>query len=326
LLTGEIGSGKTTLIRYLLNQVHPDLVPAVIFNTNLNADQLLCQILQLFGVAAEENNKPKNLQNLDQFLLKKHAEGRNVLLIIDEAQNLTDETLEEIRMLSNIQSEDRLLLQIILVGQPELKARFKNPALAQLSQRIAVNYHLQALTLDETRVYIVFRLKKAGGRPDIFTPDAMEFIFRASNGIPRTINLLCDSALVYGFADEIPKIHSRIIKVVIRELGFMGLYDRRHYEKPAAGAGGGKIEGNGFLHRLEELEEKIQKLQSRVERQNAGNQKGINDRAKELITRLKIHLQNERKRSIMLMGQNKLLKQKLREIRAQVQSNSQIAK
>jgi general secretion pathway protein A len=297
-------------------------MPAVIYNTNLTSDQLISQILLLYELEPEEGNKTKNLQALSKFLVEKNEAGRRTLLIIDEAQNLTNETLEEVRMLSNIQNDTQLLMQIILVGQPELKARFRNPALAQFSQRIAVNYHLQALTRDETRIYIMFRIKKAGGRPDIFTADAMDMIYRASNGIPRTINLLCDSALVYGFADEVSEIDTRIIEIVIQELGFIGLYDRRQYEKLAAAPGGDKIEGNGFLHRLEALEENIQKIQLRVERQNTEMQRRIDGRTKELVAKLKVYLQNEKKRSIMLIDENKRLKQKLQELESQVRSSN----
>jgi general secretion pathway protein A len=322
LLTGEIGSGKTTLIRFLLQRIDADIMPAVIYNTNLTSDQLISQIMLLYELEPEEGNKTKNLQVLSKFLVQKNEAGRRVLLIIDEAQNLTNETLEEVRMLSNIQNDTQMLMQIILVGQPELKARFRNPLLAQFSQRIAVNYHLQALTRDEAGLYIVFRIKKAAGRADIFTPDAMDMIFRASRGIPRTINLLCDSALVYGFADEVREIDTRIIEIVIQELGFIGLYDRRHYEKFPAEPSSDKIEGNGFLHRLEKLEENIQKIQLRMEWLNTDIQRRIDGHIKELIAKLKVYLQNEKERRIMMIDENKRLKQKLQEFKDQIQSHS----
>jgi general secretion pathway protein A len=323
LLTGEIGSGKTTLIRYLLNQIDPDLVPAVIFNTNLTSDQLLDQILELYELDPQPGDKPGNLAVLNKFLVQQHQEGRRALLIIDEAQNLTNETLEEIRMLSNIQSDDRLLLQIILVGQPELKTRFKNPALAQFSQRIAVNYHLQALTQDETKIYIVFRLKKAGGRPDIFTPDAMDMIFRTSKGIPRTINLLCDSALVYAFADEATEIDTRILERVIEELGFMGLYDKREFETASEPTIGEKVKGNGFLKRLAKLEDMVNNIQMQVEQQDIESRKRINEYTRELVAKLKVHLRNERKRNRGMFEENARLKRQLSELESlRVKNNS----
>jgi len=312
LLTGEIGSGKTTLIRYLLNNINASIVPSVIFNTNVTAEEFFIYVMQSFGLEYNLKNKSKNLKVLYEFMLEQYIDGKQVLLIIDEAQNLSDATLEEIRMLSNFQSEDRLLLQIILVGQPELKVRFKNPSLTQFRQRIAVNYHLQALTREETKVYISFRLKKAGGRADIFLPDTMDLIFRASRGIPRTINLLCDSALVYGFAEEAAKIDTRILKLLIKELGFIGLYDKKDYETVSEQSVVDKIDGNGFLHRMEKLEEKINKIQLQVNSHDEKIERKINGHTKELIARLKVYLQNERKRITKQIEQNTRLKSKLR--------------
>jgi general secretion pathway protein A len=245
-------------------------------------------------------------------MLEQYIEGKQVLLIIDEAQNLSDATLEEIRMLSNIQSEDRMLLQIILVGQPELKARFKNPSLAQFRQRIAVNYHLEALTQKETKVYIAFRMKKAGGRVKIFTADAMDLIFRASKGIPRTINLLCDSALVYGFAEEVAEIDTSILELVIKELGFMGLYDKRNLETVSEPSVTDKIEGNGFLQRLEKLEGKVNKIQLKVNSQHKMIGQTLNSFADQLIDRIRVYLKKERKRSTELLEENTRLKNKLK--------------
>jgi general secretion pathway protein A len=244
-------------------------------------------------------------------MIEQYAEGKQVLLIIDEAQNLSDATLEEIRMLSNFQSDHRLLLQIILVGQPELQARFKNPSLAQFRQRVAVNYHLQALTRDETMMYILFRLKKAGGRADIFTPEAMDLIFRASRGIPRTINLLCDSALVYGFAEEAAKIDTQTLKLVIKELGFMGLYDKTNLEILPEPSVADKIEGNGLMRRLEMLEDQIQKIQLQVNSQNKKVKQTLYILTDKLIDRLKVYLQNERKRVNKLVEENTRLKNHL---------------
>ena len=233
LLTGEIGAGKTTLIRYLLNQIESDMEIAVVFNTNVNSEQLLNLILQEFELEAHQDNKAKNLEALNSFLIGQYAERRRVLLIIDEAQNLTNDALEEVRMLSNVQSDDQVLMQIMLVGQPELRARLKNPALVQFSQRVAVNYHLQALSREETTEFILFRLKKAGSTSQIFTSNAIEMIYKASTGIPRTINLICDSALVYGFADELQTIDTPVLETVINELGVIGLYDSNAHKTKA---------------------------------------------------------------------------------------------
>jgi general secretion pathway protein A len=312
LLTGEIGSGKTTLIRYLLNNIDAGIVPSVIFNTNVTAEEFFIFVMQSFDLKYSLKDKAKNLELLYKFMLEQYVEGNQVLLIIDEAQNLSDSTLEEIRMLSNFQSEDRLLLQIILVGQPELRARFKNPSLAQFRQRIAVNYHLQALTQKETKVYITFRMKKAGGRVNIFTADAMDLIYRASRGIPRTINLLCDSALVYGFAEEVTEIDTQIVNLVIKELGFMGLFDKRNLETVPETSVTDKIEGNGFVHRLEKMEGKINKIQLELNQRNEKIERAIKGLAKALRDRLKVYRYNERKRIYKLKVENKRLKQQLK--------------
>jgi general secretion pathway protein A len=319
LLTGEIGSGKTTLIRYLLKQIESDMEVAVIFNTNVTSDELLSLIVQEFELGKEAGGKAKNLEILNRFLVGKYAEKKRVLLIIDEAQNLTDDGLEEVRMLSNVQSDDQILLQIMLVGQPELRARLKTAALAQFSQRIAVNYHLQALTAEETCRYIVFRLKKAGATSAIFTADAAMLIYRESGGIPRMINLICDSALIYGFADEIRTIDAQTIGSVIEELRFMGAVGE--IPSDAAGAGDGEDEkhGDGFLRRLEMLEAKVQVLDKTVQDQIRELEKRTSGYRDELVTRLKELVIVERKRSNSLLCQYTNLKSRyeaLQRIRA----------
>jgi general secretion pathway protein A len=317
LLTGEIGSGKTTLIRYLLNHMDNSILPAVIFNTNVTAEEFFIFVLHSFNLKYRPKNKAKNMEIFYKFMLEQYIVGRQVLLIIDEAQNLSDATLEEIRLLSNFQSEDRMLMQIILVGQPELQARFKNPSLTQFCQRIAVNYHLQALTGDETRNYIEFRLKKAGGRPDIFTADAAEEISRASRGIPRTINLLCDSSLVYGFAEEVDQIDARIIKMAIDELGIIGLYDKSAHENlpyPAANTEA----GNGLLRRLEKIETGLKELQLQVELQNEEVKRQTNAYKKALVVKAKQLIKSERNRNLELWEDNKRLRMKLKELQSKV--------
>jgi general secretion pathway protein A len=313
MLTGEIGSGKTTLVRYLLNQIESNVETAVVFNTNLNSEQLLRHILQLFDLEAAEDDKLSNLKTLEHFLYHKYDEGKKVLLIIDEAQNLTNEILEEMRMLSNIQSDEWMLLQIIFVGQPELTARIKNPALAQFSQRIAVSHHLQGLTLEETVKYINFRVEKAGGDSDLFTSHAVDKIYQASSGIPRTINLLCDSALVYGFADEISRIDVPTVEKVIAELGIMGLYDAKVCEvNPALPAAEPK-DNNGYLERFQLLEEKVSKLQLQMDVLITELEKRGNGYKDELDSILKNQVLKERELSDKLLEENTRLKVKVKD-------------
>ena len=270
-------------------------------------------VMQSFDLECDLANKAKNLELFNDFVSTQYAQDRQVLLIIDEAQNLSDATLEEIRMLSNFQSDDRMLIQIILVGQPELKARFKNPSLAQFRQRIAVNYHLEALTWEETRNYIVHRLKKAGGNPGIFSLEAVDAIFQASLGIPRTINLLCDSALVYGFADEMAQIDIRIVEIVINELGIIGLYDSSGYQKQQASVAE-KASENELLLRLDKIEIGLRDLQLQVESQNEEMKRHATAYQNALVGKAKRLIKMERNRNIKLWEDNKRLRIKLKEL------------
>jgi general secretion pathway protein A len=217
LLTGEVGAGKTTLIRYMLKAIVKQMEIAVIFNTNFSSDQLFRWILSEFEISTDAVEKERHLELLYQFLIDRYAKRRHVLLIIDEAQNLSNDAMEDIRMLSNLQTDDQNLLQIILVGQPELKKRLASPEFRQLAQRIAVSYHLPPLTEDQTHRYVAYRIQVAGGPRDLFSPEAVKLIHDNSGGIPRTINLLCDTALVYGFADELKCIDVDTVKLVLAD-------------------------------------------------------------------------------------------------------------
>ena len=315
LLTGEIGTGKTTLIRHMLNQIEAEIEVAVIFNTNVSANQLLSLILQEFELEADGADKARNLDRIYQFLIQKYAMRSRVLLIIDEAQNLSDEVLEEVRMLSNLQADDTLLLQIMLVGQPELKAKLKRPGLAQLTQRIAVNYHLMPLNREETGVYIASRLEKVGGHPELFTPEAIDEIYRASNGTPRSINLLCDSALVYGFADELQKIDKDIVLQVLEDKGDFAWGT----EAPMAAAslpGQGELAGAGFaaelLQRLGTVEKQVQELRFQLTMQQDELEKHAGGFKDEIVRQLTAQLEQERKKSEKLLLEYGRVKERLK--------------
>ena len=225
LLTGDIGMGKTTLIRHVLNNLESNMEVAVIFNTMVFSNDLLHLILSEFEIEFDAGlSKAAALELLYQYLIACYAERKKVLLVIDEAQHLSHDVLEEIRMISNLQTDDEMLIQIMLVGQTELKEKLGSASLRQFAQRIAVSYHLSPMNAEETAHYIAHRLEIAGGHPDLFEPVAIERIIEASGGIPRIINMLCDACLVYGFADAVERISPNIVEQVLDDRGGMGLY------------------------------------------------------------------------------------------------------
>ena len=202
-ITGEVGTGKTTLCRTLLQRIEPGTEVAFIFNPQLSALELLQAINAELGLATESLGRRELMEQLNRFLLAKKAEGRRVLLLIDEAQNLAPDTLEQVRLLSNLETDTSKLIQIILIGQPELDAILESPNLRQLRQRISVRWRLSPLGPTETRDYVRHRLRIAAGAPrEIFTELALREIHRRSRGIPRLVNLLCDRALLAGYGSQ----------------------------------------------------------------------------------------------------------------------------
>jgi len=218
-ITGEIGTGKTTLIKKFLSSLAKGTITAVISNTNLEPKEFLQMLLQELGIDYSKDETKANLLNkLYYFLIERYAQRQRVILIVDEAQNLPLSVLEEIRMISNLQTEKDFLIQIILVGQPPLKNKLLQPSLEQLLQRVSLSYHLSPLSEDETEKYIKYRLNLAGARDNIFSKEAIQAIFKYSQGVPRVINTLCEAALVYGFVSETPSIDVKIIEDVVEDL------------------------------------------------------------------------------------------------------------
>jgi len=218
-ITGEIGSGKTTLIKKFLSQLEKKIITAVISNTNVESKEFLQMLLQELGIEySKEETKADLLNHLHHFLIEKYASRQQVVLIVDEAQNLPSAVLEEIRMISNLQTEKNFLIQIILVGQPPLRDKLLHPSLEQFLQRVSLSYHLFPLSEQETKDYIKHRLKLAGAKYPIFSEEALKAVFKHSQGVPRIINTLCEAALVYGFADEKREIGAEIIETIIEEL------------------------------------------------------------------------------------------------------------
>jgi type II secretory pathway predicted ATPase ExeA len=224
LLTGEVGTGKTTLLNKLLDQLRGERVTtAFIFNPRLNVIEFLHYVLADFGIACESYRKGEILLQLNQWLVERYRSGETAVLIVDEAQNLSLEVLEEIRLLTNLETSTEKLLQIVLSGQTELEAFLKQPALRQLRQRITLRCRMTPLNLRDTRGYISERLRIAGTQGDpIFGPGAIEMVFRYSGGIPRVINLLCEHALITAFADGERPVLANTIQAVAREFELDG--------------------------------------------------------------------------------------------------------
>ena len=221
-ITGGIGNGKTTLCRTLLARFDGSTESALIFNSSLSDLELLQTINRDFGVAMKRGRQTKRrcLDALNDFLLKNFASGKQAVLLIDEAQNLSHNVLEQIRMLSNLETDREKLLQIILMGQPEFQDTLRLPSLRQLNERITVRYDLKPLNRADVRTYIEYRLATAGGADKVkFTPTAYNLIYRFSEGIPRRINALCDRALLIAYAQDMRAIDRKIVKRAVKDLG-----------------------------------------------------------------------------------------------------------
>jgi general secretion pathway protein A len=221
-ITGEIGSGKTTLLRYLLRNLDSNITVGLISNTPRAKAELLQWVLMSLNQPFEDSYAAL-FRRFQQFLYDHHARGGRTILVVDEAQNLGLESLEELRMLSNINADKNQFLQIILIGQPQLKDLLRSPELFQFAQRVSSDFHLKPLNPAEVREYIKYRLEAAGSRRELFSEDACKSIAHASQGIPRTINILCDTALVYGFAVSAPKITGDIVTLVIENKSQYGV-------------------------------------------------------------------------------------------------------
>lgn len=221
LLTGEVGSGKTTLLRDIINKISSDTTLAMVFNTRVDGHQLIAMINEDFGLSTEGKDKVQLLTELNDFLIQENSDNRQPIIIIDEAQNLSMEALEEVRLLSNLEAESFKLVQIILVGQPELKQIIANPSLRQLRQRISISCHLNPLNREESEEYIYHRLATVGNRDCVtFLDGVFDMIYKFSGGIPRLINLICDFILLSAFVEETREIDIELVKDAVNELSF----------------------------------------------------------------------------------------------------------
>ena len=220
-ITGEIGSGKTTLLHSFLSELGDDVVFAVVSQTQLNATQFLQAVLTEFGFKPFDKEKVELLDMINMFLIEQFSAGKKVILIVDEAQNLSKKVLEEVRLLSGIETSNEKVLRIILAGQPELRDTLDSAELKQLVQRVRLRFHLGALDQHDMREYIEHRLRVAGrDKPGLFTDDAYPLVYRYSGGVPRLINTICDSALLVAFADDKTVIGPTEIENTAEELGW----------------------------------------------------------------------------------------------------------
>ena len=223
-ITGDVGAGKTTLVRHLLRKLNPKVTNVgLISNTPQGREELLQSIMVSLNLPFE-GTTPALLKSFQDFLYAQHAKGRRTLLIIDEAQSLGEEALEGLRMLSNINVDKHQFLQLILVGQPQLKDMLCRPQLLQFAQRISSDFHLKPLAQGEVAQYIDFRLSEVGSGAHLFSDEACAMIAEASMGIPRMINILCDTALVYGFATQSDRISGALISLVIEDKRKFGIF------------------------------------------------------------------------------------------------------
>ncbi|NOY52977.1 MAG: AAA family ATPase [Deltaproteobacteria bacterium] len=289
-ITGEIGAGKTTLLRVFLNQMEGQVRIARVFNTKVTSRQLLEMILQDLGVTCKGMSKTEMIDALNRHLIETFAEGDRVVLLIDEAQNLNVDLLEEIRLLSNLETEKAKLLQIILVGQSELRELLQLPKLEQFRQRITVNYHIQPLDSAETTAYIHHRLRVAGrGEPLVFPGAVLKVIHHYSRGVPRLINVICDALLLYGFVEEKPQPDEGMIREVVKDLLQDGtLKDPEKILRDKEEAAAVRQGAAGMLTTLREKVRTLERQQEVFEKTLkglVGNNRFLEEKSSELLRR-----------------------------------------
>jgi putative secretion ATPase (PEP-CTERM system associated) len=244
----EVGSGKTTIVRDLIKGLNGNSTLSRVFNTKVTSEQLMTMINEDFGLDVHNKDKISLLRELNDFLIDQYAQKRQPILIIDEAQNLSPELLEEVRMLSNLETDRTKLLQIILVGQPELTKTLGRPELRQLRQRINIRCHLFPLTAEETEEYILHRLEIAGNREAVkFEKEVIDAIYGYSRGIPRLINIICDFLMLSAFAEETKVLTAEVVNEVIGELES----ENRYWTDEACGNNPSKLEASALIENTE---------------------------------------------------------------------------
>ena len=254
LMTGEVGSGKTTIIKNIIKSLDTNVNTSKIFNTSVTTHQLLSLINDDFGLEIAGKDKIALFKDLYDFLIREFEAGRHCLLLIDEAQNLSPDCLEEVRMLSNLETENSKLLQIILVGQPELRKILAATEMRQLRQRISINCHITPLDREQTEAYILHRLERAGNRNAVtFTSDSFDIIQQHTRGIPRLINIMCDFLLLSAFVEETTSLSGEMVQEIAADLQFERNYWNADVSGDSAGVDGDRsVPDAEFISRREE--------------------------------------------------------------------------
>lgn len=287
LLTGEVGCGKTTLVRNLMRQLDETIILSKVFNTKVSSEQLVSMINDDYGLDVKGKDKTALIKDLYDFLIEMLASGKRPVLIIDEAQNLAPELLEEVRMLSNLETDTSKLLQIVLVGQPELRAVLAAPELRQFRQRISVSAHIGNISRDETELYILHRLSIAGNREAVaFDEQALDLIYRYSRGTPRLVNIICDFVLLTAFADRTKTVSYAMVADIVRDLEVENRYwgldaqdlpeaEVIHHHEPAHGD---KPPAPAPPDLLEKLGSRLAQMEARLDEISGMAEKGLSTR------------------------------------------------
>lgn len=287
LLTGEVGCGKTTLVRNLMRQLDETIILSKVFNTKVSSEQLVSMINDDYGLDVKGKDKTALIKDLYDFLIEMLASGKRPVLIIDEAQNLAPELLEEVRMLSNLETDTSKLLQIVLVGQPELRAVLAAPELRQFRQRISVSAHIGNISRDETELYILHRLSVAGNREAVaFDEQALDLIYRYSRGTPRLVNIICDFVLLTAFADRTKTVSYAMVADIVRDLEVENRYwgldaqdlpeaEVIHHHEPAHG---GEPPAPAPPDLLEKLGSRLAQMEARLDEISDRAGKGLSSR------------------------------------------------
>lgn len=310
LLTGEVGSGKTTIIRNLIKKHLDNVILSKIFNTRVDSEQLIAMINDDFGLSVQNKDKITLLRELNSFLIEQFVKGNQPVLIIDEAQNLALDLLEEIRMLSNLEVDNAKLLQIILVGQPELRSTLASSSMVQLRQRISINCHIQPLTHLETELYILHRMEKAGDRNAVkFSQESINIIFSYSKGIPRLINIICDFILLAAYAEQTSSIDAELVKDIIGDLDFENhFWGSKSQEGPAKAASASEGTEKAFSALIRDINDRLDNLGKETDSSNQKMFQEMKSKIASLEQSLNSHqektgsLINQLKKFIPMMG------------------------